>query len=377
MPPRLPPRRLAALPVAVAVAVAAGCSKPEPPKPAAAPTVSGQTISFPRETEPAGVRVVTVASDAQRAITVPGRLMWDEDRTTRVYAPYAGRIDRLLVEVGQSVRRGQPLAIVKSAEIGQAQADLHKAQADLDLARSSAARAKELAEGGVIAGKELQQAQADLARATAEAERTRARLAQYGVASSAVNQSLTLVAPLAGVVVERSGNPGAEVRSDVQGTPLFTISDPTSLWAGLDVDESLLDAFERGQRLELRAAAWPQTTFEATVSSIGEAVDPTTRRVKVRARVPNPERKLKAEMFVSARVDRAAGAPLVPTDAVYLRANRYYAFVQREPNRYERRQVEVRAAGPQSWLVLRGIAPGDRVVVGGGLYLDQLVEAAQ
>jgi cobalt-zinc-cadmium efflux system membrane fusion protein len=279
--------------------------------------------------------------------------------------------------VGQQVRKGDPLADVASSDIGQAQADLHKANADLALARAALERAKELAEAGVIARKDLQQAEADHARSSAEAARAQARLAQYGVAGHGVTQALTLSAPLAGVVVERNGNPGMEVRSDVQGAPLFTISDPTQLWASLDVDEAQLAAFRPGQAIELQSAAWPGQRFPATVMWVGESVDPATRTVKVRARVPNAERKLKAEMFVSATVQLPSGLPVVPADAVFLRGQRSSVFVQQGPGRFERRDVQVRSGGPQSWLVTQGLNAGDRVVVGGGLYLNQLVDAGK
>ena len=310
-------------------------------------------------------------------MSLPGRLAWDEDHTSRVYAPYAGRVEKLLAAVGQQVRRGQALAVLSSADVGQVQADLHKAEIDQGLARSALARVRDLVEGGVIARKDLDQAEADLARSTAEASRARARLGQYGVAAGAVNQSLTLAAPLDGVVVERNSNPGAEVRTDVAGAALFTISDPSSLWAQIDVDETQLALLKPGQVLDLSTAAWPDQRFKATVLSIGAAVDAASRTVKVRARVANADGHLKAEMFVTAQVAGVGGLPLVPADAVFLRGNQSAVFVPTGAGRFERRAVKVRAAGPLFWQVVSGLAVGDKVVVGGALYLNQLLDAAQ
>jgi len=355
----------------------AACSRPEAPKPEASPAVSGTTISFPDQKSPADLRVVAAGSESDRDLTVPGRMTWDEDRTARVYAPYAGRVERIRATLGQVVKKGQALADVSSSDIGQAQADLHKAQADQTVAQAAVARARELATAGVIAKKDLQQSEADLARNAAEIGRSRARLVQYGIGANAVTQGLTLVSPLDGIVVERNVNGKAEVRSDVQGQPLFVISDPSSLWVNLDVDETDLAALRVGQPIELRAAAWPDQSFPTTVTSISEAVDPSSRAVKVRGRVANPERLLKSEMFVTARVNRRSTVPTVPADAVLLHGERLYVFVQAAPGRYERREVRARSAGPQNWLVDQGIAPGDKVVVGGALYLEQLLDAAR
>ena len=73
----------------------------------------------------------------------------------------------------------------------------------------------------------------------------------------------------------------------------------------------------------------------------------------------------------------ATGFAQVPADAVFLRGSQSYAFVQQAPGRYERREVQVRSAGPQSLLVLSGLKADERVVVGGGLYLNQLMDAAK
>ena len=371
-------RRVRRLAVSSAVlALFGGCSHPDDAKPAAAPAVKGNVVTFPDHKAPADLRLATVGSESDRALNVPGRMGWDEDHTARVYAPYAGRIERVRVTLGQPVKRGTALADVSSSDIGQAQADLHKAQADESVARAAAERARALAEGGVIARKDLQQAEADLARNAAEIGRARARLAQYGVGANAVTQSLTLTTPLDGIVVERNVNTKAEVRSDVQGQPLFTISDPGTLWANLDVDETELAAFKPGQSVKLRAAAWPEASFPATITSISESVDVNSRTVKVRARVPNAEHRLKAEMFVTASVSRPSTLPTVPADAVLLKGDRLYVFVQAAPGRFERREVTARGGGPQAWLVTKGLAADDKVVVGGALFLDQLLDSTR
>lgn len=355
----------------------AGCSKPETPPPEPAPSISGQVVSFPGQKEPLGIRVAVVGNSGEQVLAIPGRLAWDEDRTTRVFAPYSGRLDRMRVALGASVRRGQPLADIASSDIGQAQADLHKAEADLALTRAASERARDLAEAGVIAVKDRQQAQADYARSQAESARAHARLAQYGVAANGVTQALTLAAPLSGIVVERNGNPGMEVRNDAQGAPLYTISDPSSLSVVLDIDETLIAAFKPGQIVSLRTVAWPDATFKATVLSVGASVDPASRTVKIRARVANPDQRLKAEMFVTANLKQPSALPLLPADAVFLRGDKPCVFVQLGSGRFERREVKVRGAGPQSWLVTEGVATGERVVIGGNLFLNQLLDAAK
>lgn len=352
----------------------AGCDKPVPPKTETPPVIAGAVVSFAGAQDPAGLRVAPLLAGANVQVTLPGRLAWDEDRTVRLFAPYAGRIERLRAAVGDPVGVGQVLAEISSADVGAAQADLHKAQVDQALTAKALARSRALADAGVIARKDLDQAEADAARAAAEVARGRARLAQYGIAAEAVSQSFALKAPLAGVVVERNSNPGAEVRTDTGGAPLFTLSDPRSLWATLDLDESQLALVKPGQKLQLATAAWPDEHFEAVVMTLGESVDPASRTVKLRARVANPQRKLKAEMFVSAQLGVADSLPRLPADAVFLRGTAQSVFVRLGPGRFERREVQLRAAGPQYWAVVKGLPADAQVVVGGALYLNQLLD---
>ena len=371
---------IAAVLLTLTAGLLSGCTKPEPVAADPQPTVAGEVITFPGNQDPPTLRMVPVAAPTDHQVVLTGRLAWDEDRTSRVYAPYAGRIDKLLVSVGQPVKRGDALAQLSSADIGQAQADLHKAQADQAQGQRSVARARDLAEAGVIARKDLEQAEADLARSSAEAGRARARLSQYGVAggaAGAVNQSFLLRAPVAGIVVERNSNPGAEVRTDVAGPALFTISDPTALWATIDVDETQLGLVQPGQTLILSVAAWPEREFNATVLTVGESVDANSRTVKLRARVANTTRQLKAEMFVRAALSQRGSLPLVPADAVFLRGDKPVLFVHKGPGKFERRAVSLRPAGPQAWSVLQGVAIGDKVVVGGALYLNQMLDSAK
>ena len=323
-----------------------GCSRPPADVAPPQPTVNGAVVSFPGQKDPAELRLTEVVSASERPVELSGRLVWDEDATARVYAPYAGRVERLMVQVGQSVGKGAALAQISAAEMGQAQADLQRARTDERITQRQLERARSLVEVGAVARKDLESAEA-------------------------------LVSPVAGVVVERNLNPGLEVRPDAAGPPLFVVSDPRRLWVMLDLDETLLARIKPGARIELTTAAWPDEAFAATVLHVGEWVDPASRTVKVRARVDNPKGQLRAEMFVKGRIEAHDGLPLVPADAVFVRGDQLGVFVSLGQGRYERRFAQLRTAGPQWWHVVQGLKAGDKVVVGGALFLNQLLDAAQ
>src|SRR5262249_26311448 len=140
-------------------------------------------------------------------------------------------------------------------------------------------------------------AEADRDRARVESERAKSRLALLGGRLGEVDQRYALASPIAGGVVDRAVNPGLEVRPDAQ-TPLFTLSDPHHLWVYLDINEKDVSHIHPGMPFALTSAAYPGRAFAGRVEVVGDTLDPATRTVRVRGSVANPERLLKAEMYV-------------------------------------------------------------------------------
>lgn len=364
--------------VLVALMLLTGCTKTQEAPAETKPIVQGQQVIFAGGS-PAIQRIAVerVAAPVERDLTLPGRLTWDEDRTVRVYPPFAGRVTRILVQVGTTVKAGQPLAEVASPDFGQAQADARKAQADMGLASKSLERARDLNAHGVLSAKDLQQAEADHAKARAEADRSLQRLRAYG--QSADGNAFTLKSPIAGTVVERNLNPGQELRTDSSGTPpLFVISDPTRLWIVLDATEVQLPYLKRGMQLVITSNQFPDDAFAGELRQVADFIDPTSRTLKARGDVPNNQRTLKAEQFVNARVRiPKADVPMVDARAVYLSGNRTFVFQRTGPATFTRRAVRVGAQTEGQMPVMSGLKEGDEVVIAGNLFLEQMVASAR
>ena len=359
--------------VLIALMLLTGCQKAAEAHEEARPVVQGQNVIFPAEAP--GIRriaVERVAPPTERDIVLPGRLTWDEDRTVRVFPPFAGRVTRILVHVGDTVRAGQPLAQIASPDFGQAQADARKARADLALSTQSLDRARELNAHGVLSTKDLQQAEADQAKARAEADRALERLEAHGQALGA--GAFSLKSPIAGTVVERNLNPGQELRPDQPGAPLFVVSDPARLWIVLDANEAQLPYLRPGMQLVVMSNQLPDDAFAGELRQVADFIDPASRTLKLRGDVPNRQRQLKAEMFVSARLRLPkADAPQVDARAVFLSGNRNFAFVRTAPGTFTRRAVRVGPEVDGRMPVLSGLQAGDEVVVTGNLFLEQMV----
>lgn len=329
--------------------------------------VEGEVAILAEPDKASFLKVAVVEADQGGTLRLPGRLVWNEEKTVRVYPQLGGRVLRSTVDVGNAVKTGQPLAILNSPDYGQALADARKARADAQVATQALERNRQLREAGVVAEKDWQLAEATAVAAKAEAERANRRLAGLGGEGDG---SYVLRSPLSGVVVERNLNPGMEFRPDQAGAPLFVVTDPASLWVQIDAGEGDLSSVKVGGELLIEAKQYPGERFKATLRNVADFVDPTTRTIKVRGAVPNETRRLKGEMFVNALVELpATNAPRVPSSAVFLYGDQRYVFVEETPGRYRRQTVEV-AVERDGWTTLNaGVKAGEKVVVEGNLHL--------
>jgi cobalt-zinc-cadmium efflux system membrane fusion protein len=379
-----PTKRYAAGAAALAIgAVAYLFLNPQVPAqpPAPEPIVQGQQLRFPAGHPQLALLATTEAKAAENiTIELPARLVWNEERTQRIYPAFAGRVLSLHADIGQTVNAGQVLATLASPEFGAAQADTAKAMADAQVADRALARHQTLFEADVISRKELDNTEAEALRARAELARAQARTRMYGSAQN-VNQQLGLAATVKGVVVERNLSAGQEVRPD-QGGPsnpaLFVVSDPSVLWVQIDAREADIASLQPGTKISLALPNYPDQSFEAKIAATGDFIDSSTRAIKVRAVVDNAKRMLKAEMLGTARIQRklAAGV-LVPASAVQLRGAEHWAYVQTEAGVYEPRRVKLGYEGIREVLLVEGVQAGELVVKDNGLLLAREFRIAQ
>jgi membrane fusion protein, heavy metal efflux system len=360
----------------VAAALVAGCGERDKKTEIPPPRLeNGRVVFSAGNPQLAALQSETVQVGAPERLRLAGRLVWDEERTVRLFPPFAGRVTRILVKPGDAVKPGQPLALLSSPDFGQAQAEARRAQSDFGLAQKNLERVRELHAAGVAARKELNIAEADYARAEAELARASSRIRLYGASGDAIDQSFALRSPIAGTVVERNINPGQELRPEVAAgaAAMFVVTDPSRLWVQLDAGERDLPRLKAGMRASLRTGAWPDAAFGATLVAVSDFVDPATRTVKVRGTVDNRDRKLKGEMFVSAEIEGAPRTQVQVLEKAVVQANGHsYVFLEEAPGRYARVEVQLDGVHDGTAGVVSGLSPGQKVVVEGNLFLNRL-----
>jgi len=328
------------------------------------------------------ITVQTPTIRRERVIAaLPAQVVMNEDRTVRVLTPVAGRIASLDAAMGDAVSAEAPLAHIISSDMAQAASDFTKARAAAAQTAAALARAEDLYQHHVAALRDVEQARSDDQQARAELARARSRLTALGVdgvsGDAGVSSQYVLRAPIGGIVVDRTANPGAEVRPDVP-TPLFTVTSLDVVWLTASVYQRDLAAIHRGVKLRFTTDAVPGREFDATVTYVSGALDPQTRTATVRAEVPNADHRLRPQETGTARVLAPETSPVlvVPTKALVTHGTNTVVYLELVPGRYVRRTVTVGDDDGSTAVILSGIGPVDRVVVAGSLFLEGESERA-
>ncbi len=306
----------------------------------------------------------------ERPITVPGAIEADAAKLIKVVPPVSGRIVRLDKRLGDPVKRGEPLFTLESADLAQAYSDANKAQVALNLAQRNLQRQKELAAAEIASRRDLEQAEGDYAQAVGEAERTRARLAQLGIALGAgAGREYTLHSPIAGRVIDLSGAQGAFWNDT--NAPIMTVADLSTVWLAASVQEKDLTMVFVGQPAKITLNAYDGESFEGKVGYVSPVLDPDTRAVKVRIAIDNESGRFRPGMFAKVIFSgKAHLAPVVPAAALVQSGFNTRVFVEVAPGVFEPRIVKTGAQISDRIEIVSSLKAGERIVVKNGVLLN-------
>ena len=350
----------------------------------------------PSPSEWASLGIQPVVEKAFRAEHVTeGKIAIDEDRSTPVFSPYAGRVTRLLARPGDAVVKGQSLFVIEAADTVQAQNDfvaaitaMNKAKSALALAEIQNRRASDLFEGKAVPLKDYQQSQATLIQAendmrssqtAMEAARNKLRilgLTDEDIATfqekRRINPETTIFAPIAGTVVQRKIGPGQYVNAGASD-PVYVIGDLSTVWMTAFVRESDCASVAVGQEVTFNVLALPGRPLSARLNYVGTAIDPATRRLLVRATVDNKDFLLKPEMFANVTIYSAGDRPAVgvPKQALIYEGDQVRIWVAHPDKTIELRQIKPGLTNGDLVEVVGNLRPGEMIVTKGALFIDR------
>lgn len=339
--------------------------------PAASPgtTAERQQVAMSEAQVRASGIAVEVAGPARIAAVVqfPAEIQLNDDRTAHVVPRVAGIAESVLVSTGETVRKGQLLAVFSSQLISEQRSALQMATRRLEHARSIFEREKRLWEQRITAEQDYLQAQHAMQEAEIDVENAQQKLAALGVAGSERGfNRFELRAPYEGLVVERNLSIGEAVKED---TPIFTIADMRTVWAEVHIPAKDLPLIRVGDTVVLRATAFDAHTT-GRVAFIGALVGEQTRMAKARIVVDNPKGLWRPGLFVNVEVRSVdAEVPVaIDTEALQTLGTQAVVFV-RDGTGFAARPVTTGRSDGRRVEVLQGLAAGDRYAARGSYIL--------
>jgi membrane fusion protein, heavy metal efflux system len=317
-------------------------------------------------------------------LRLAARIAYGEDRYSRISSPLRGRVVDIRARLGDHVEAGDVLVVIESPEITAVYSDYIKEASEYEYAKRTYRLAKDLYDIKALPEKDLKQAENDLVKAQAEYRRAKELLMAFRVPERELQKPLheqrvtsrfELRSSITGTIVERAVTLGQSVGGDPSEL-LFTVANLDVLLVVADVYERDLGLVRVGQEAWVTVDAYPGEKFPASVFAIGDIVDPSTRTIKVRAKVDNLGHRLKPEMFARLEIQLGEGTPVLalPKEAVLDMAGTRVVFVIDEDGRYVMRTVRVLDVASDPVQILEGLTPGERVVTKGAVLVKALAK---
>jgi len=302
--------------------------------------------------------------DAAPETNATGVVSADVSRTIPVISLASGRIVEIDARLGDTVKKGQLLLKVQSADLAQAFADYQHAVADELLARAQLARSQNLYDKGAIAQKDLEVAQSTEDKAKVTVATAAEHLRVLGADKDHPSPIVEIRAPVSGVITEQNAASAGGVKTLDNSPNLFTISDLSRVWVLCDVYENNLAGVHLGENADIRLNAYPGRMFTGRISDIGAVMDPTIRTAKVRIEVANPG-LMRLGMFVTATFhgQQKQIHAVVPASAVLHLHDRDWVYTPEGNGRFQRIEVTGGKMLPGNLQeIVAGLSPGQQVV---------------
>jgi cobalt-zinc-cadmium efflux system membrane fusion protein len=293
-------------------------------------------------------------------IKLIGKVVADDNKLVEVFPLVGGYVTTVNVELGDYVKKGQILAIIRSSEVADFERQLIDAQSDLLVAQKNQKIAEDLFSGKLTSEKDVLAARKEVERAQAELDRINEVFQIYGITKKAEYE---LRAPISGFVVEKRINRDMQLRSD-KGDYVFTIAEISDVWVNANVYETDISKVYEGMEAEVKTISYPDTIFHGDINKIYNMLDPVSKTMKVRIRLPNSAYMLKPEMnaTVTLKYSEKNERIALPSSAIIFDKSKNYVMVFHDKFNIETREVQLDKQVGDTTYLIKGLSVGEEVI---------------
>lgn len=330
--------------------------------------------------EPLGTHVFPVQRSAI------GSIDYNEDLSVQVFSSYPGKIITNFVELGDKVKKGQPLFSIASPDLVQAESTFIAALASNILYSNELVRAKSLHGTNGISEREFEQATSDAHTAEGALKAARDTLRVFGLTEGEINQiaasgkvksDLPVRSPVTGRVTARYAQPGLLVQPGATPAP-FAVADLSTKWLVANAAESDSPRLRVGQTVEAALMAYPGRVFHGKIAALGAAVDPNTHRLMLRCVLDDPNDELRPGMLaaVTIEIEAPVNSLAIPMNGVVRDGDgTMAAWVTTDRHHFLQRIIKTGLQNDGRYQVLEGLHPGELAVTDGAVFVSNILYA--
>lgn len=289
-----------------------------------------------------------------------------------IASPFAGRITKSLVRLGQKVSAGSPIFEISSPDFFETTKNYYQTQQEMILAKKSLRREKDLINNKVGVEKELEEAELNYGLKKKDFENARAALSVYRIKPNqlALGRPLIVRSPISGEVVKDKIVMGEYLKEDAN--PVAIIADLDKVWVVAHVKEKDVGLIHNLSEVEISLVAFPQKKFKGIIYHINEMMDEDNHSVEVLIECTNTNRLMKPGMYGFVKLtDKPTNKIVIPASAILQGENSTYVFVCVDKNRYEKRYVSVVSTSGNKMVVISGLQANECFITQGAFYLNE------
>jgi cobalt-zinc-cadmium efflux system membrane fusion protein len=296
-----------------------------------------------------------------------GKITADNSKMAQVYPVVGGVVTAINIELGDYVHQGQVLATIQSTEVAQFQKEKLDAINNVAIAEKNLQVAQDMFAGKLNSEKDVAVAEKELENSKAELTRINDIYKIYSLKGGSL---YNVVAPISGFVITKRINQNEQLPSDMS-EPLFSIAEINEMWALANVTESDISKIKVGYDAEVRTLAFPDTVYKGKIDKVFNAIDPETRSMRARVKIPNGDFKLKPEMncTVSVHFTEDQDMVSVPSTAIIFDKSKYWVMVFKDRNNIETRQVSLYRQLGNITYINRGIEDNETIITRNSLLV--------
>jgi len=277
-----------------------------------------------------------------------------------VYPVVGGNVEKVNVELGDYVHKGQVLATIRSTEVAGYEKDFQDAQNEVIVAKNNLKVTQEMFDGKLSTERDVLQAKSELEKAKSQLNRLQETYKIYNLKPGSIYQ---VVAPIDGYIIQKNINQNMQLRSD-RTDNIFDVADTKDVWAIANVNESDINQVGLGMDATVSTLSNPDKKFQGKVDKIFKIIDPETNAMNVRIVLNNNASLLVPESKATINISYSENKSIlaIPSSAIIFNNNKYYVISYKDRSHLKIRQVEVYRQVGDTTYITSGLNENEQVI---------------